>query len=52
MVLASPLLASGWVWHALSDDLVVPLTLFVLTPLLHFLVNVVGFWLKLKEVPW
>ena len=52
MLLASPLLADGWVLDALFGDWVVLVTLFVLTPLLHFLVNVIGYVLKLKEVPW
>lgn len=52
MALASPLLADGWVAAALLDDWVVLATLVVLTPLLHFLVNVLGYVLKLKEVPW
>jgi CDP-2,3-bis-(O-geranylgeranyl)-sn-glycerol synthase len=52
MAIASPLLADGWVKHALLDDWVVLATLIVLTPLLHFLVNVIGYVLKLKEVPW
>ncbi len=52
MALASPLLADGWVAAALLDDWVVLATLVALTPLLHFLVNVIGYALKLKEVPW
>lgn len=52
MALASPLLTDGWVAAALLDDWVVLVTLVVLTPLLHFLVNVIGYVLKLKEVPW
>lgn len=51
-VLASPLLADGWVKAALLDDWLILATLVVLTPLLHFLVNVLGWLLKLKEVPW
>jgi len=50
--LASPLLADGWVRAALLDDWIVLGTIVLLTPGLHFLVNVVGYWLKLKEVPW
>ncbi|MBW3582500.1 MAG: CDP-2,3-bis-(O-geranylgeranyl)-sn-glycerol synthase [Euryarchaeota archaeon] len=30
----------------------IPPTLIVVTPLLHWLVNVIGYWLGLKEVPW
>ena len=52
MALASPLLADGWVREALLGDWVVLATLVVLTPLLHFLVNVIGYVLKLKDVPW
>ncbi|MEK6975224.1 MAG: CDP-2,3-bis-(O-geranylgeranyl)-sn-glycerol synthase [Candidatus Thermoplasmatota archaeon] len=52
MAIASPLLADGWVKAALLDDWVVLATLIVLTPLLHFLVNVLGYVLKLKEVWW
>jgi CDP-2,3-bis-(O-geranylgeranyl)-sn-glycerol synthase len=49
---ASPLLADGWIHAALLDDWWVLGTLVLLTPLLHFLVNVIGYWLKLKDVPW
>lgn len=52
MLIASPLLPAGWVLHALLDDWVVLATLFVLTPLLHLLVNRLGYWLGLKKVPW
>lgn len=50
--LASPLLADGWVVTALLDDWLVIATIVVLTPALHFLVNVIGYFLKLKDVPW
>jgi CDP-2,3-bis-(O-geranylgeranyl)-sn-glycerol synthase len=50
--LASPLLVDGWVQGALLHDWLVIATIVVLTPALHFLVNVIGYWLKLKEVPW
>lgn len=46
------LLAPGWVWHALTGDWLVLGTIVILTPGLHFLVNVIGYWLRLKEVPW
>lgn len=46
------LLPPGWVWAALTDDWVVLATLLVLTPLLHLAVNRIGYWLKLKQVPW
>jgi CDP-2,3-bis-(O-geranylgeranyl)-sn-glycerol synthase len=52
MLAASPLLPTGWVWHALTDDWLVPATLLVLTPLLHLLVNRIGYRLRLKSVPW
>ena len=52
MAIASPLLADGWVKAALLDDWLVLATIVVLTPLLHFLVNVLGYVLKLKDVPW
>lgn len=46
------LLVPGWVQAALLRDPLVLATIILLTPALHFLVNVVGYWLKLKEVPW
>jgi CDP-2,3-bis-(O-geranylgeranyl)-sn-glycerol synthase len=49
---ASPLLADGWVVEALLGDWLVIATIVVLTPALHFIVNVIGYWLKLKDVPW
>ncbi|MHB8632816.1 MAG: CDP-2,3-bis-(O-geranylgeranyl)-sn-glycerol synthase [Thermoplasmatota archaeon] len=52
MFVASPLLAHGWVWHAFTDDWLVPVTLLVLTPFLHLAVNGLGFLLRLKKVPW
>jgi CDP-2,3-bis-(O-geranylgeranyl)-sn-glycerol synthase len=52
MALAAPLLPAGWVSHHLLDSWVILATLIVLTPLLHLLVNRVGYWLGLKEVPW
>jgi CDP-2,3-bis-(O-geranylgeranyl)-sn-glycerol synthase len=52
MLAASPLLPPGWVWHALTDDWVVPFTIVVLTPAMHLAVNRIGYWLKLKSVPW
>jgi len=51
LVAFSWLLPAGWVWSALSDPLVW-VTLLLLTPLLHFVVNVLGYALKLKSVPW
>ncbi len=52
MVIGAPLLADGWLWEALFGDWVVLATLLVLTPGLHLLVNRVGYWIGLKEVPW
>ena len=52
MVLAAPLLVDGWVAAALLQDWVVLATIVLLTPFLHFLVNVLGYVLRLKEVPW
>jgi CDP-2,3-bis-(O-geranylgeranyl)-sn-glycerol synthase len=52
VAVGSPLLADGWVRHAFLDDWLVLATIVVLTPGLHFLVNVIGYWLKLKDVPW
>jgi CDP-2,3-bis-(O-geranylgeranyl)-sn-glycerol synthase len=48
----SPLLAGGWVRHAFLGDWLVLATILGLTPALHFLVNVIGYGLKLKDVPW
>jgi CDP-2,3-bis-(O-geranylgeranyl)-sn-glycerol synthase len=52
VALGAPLLAPGWVRDAFLADWVVLATLLVLTPLLHLLVNRIGYWLGLKEVPW
>jgi CDP-2,3-bis-(O-geranylgeranyl)-sn-glycerol synthase len=46
------LLPAGWVVAAFVSDWVVLFTLLVLTPVLHLLVNRIGYWLGLKEVPW
>lgn len=50
--LASPLLVDGWIEAALLDDWLVLTTIVLLTPALHFLVNILGYALKLKDVPW
>jgi CDP-2,3-bis-(O-geranylgeranyl)-sn-glycerol synthase len=52
MLLLSPLLLAGWVWAALTQDWVIPATLFLLTPVLHVAVNGLGYLLGLKKVPW
>lgn len=52
MLAASPLLADGWVLAALIDGWVPLTTILVGTPALHLLVNRIGYWMGLKEVPW
>jgi CDP-2,3-bis-(O-geranylgeranyl)-sn-glycerol synthase len=52
VAMASPLLPGGWARTAFLGDPLVLVTLLVLTPLLHLLVNRIGFWLGLKTVPW
>ncbi len=47
----SPLLAPGWAVDAYFDPWVLG-TLIIGTPVLHLLVNRVGYWLRLKDVPW
>ncbi len=44
--------ADGWVSLWLIQRWWVPLFLVVATPLLHWLVNVIGYKLGLKQVPW
>lgn len=46
------LLPPGWVAAAFVSDWVVLATIVVGTPALHLLVNRIGYWLKLKDVPW
>lgn len=46
-----PLLADGWAVGAYWDVWTLG-TLILGTPLLHLLVNRIGYWLKLKDVPW
>jgi CDP-2,3-bis-(O-geranylgeranyl)-sn-glycerol synthase len=46
------LLADGWLLDHLLGSWWILGTIVLLTPLLHFLVNVIGYFLKLKEVPW
>jgi CDP-2,3-bis-(O-geranylgeranyl)-sn-glycerol synthase len=50
-VLAAPLLP-GWAMQAYFGHWLVVATLIVGTPVLHLSVNRIGYWLKLKEVPW
>ncbi len=52
MLVASPLLPSGWVMEALFGDWIILTTIIVGTPALHLSINRIGYWLKLKEVPW
>lgn len=52
MLLGAPLLADGWVMEALFGNWIILTTLLVGTPLLHLSVNRIGYWLKLKDVPW
>ncbi len=47
----SPILASGWVVAAYWDPWVLGV-LIIGTPILHLSVNRVGYWLRLKDVPW
>ena len=51
MVLGAPLLIDGWVQEALLGHWLVLTTILVGTPGLHILVNRIGYWLKLKDVP-
>lgn len=52
MLAGSFLLADGWVMEALFGHWLILTTLLVLTPGLHLLVNRVGYWIGLKDVPW
>ncbi len=52
MIIAAPLLTPGWVFAALFGSWIVLTTLLAGTVALHLLVNRIGYWLKLKEVPW
>lgn len=47
----TPLLAPGWALDAYLDGWVLG-TLLIGTPLLHLSVNRIGYWLRLKDVPW
>lgn len=48
---AAPLL-QDWVWREVFGDWIVLATIVLGTPILHLLVNRIGYWLKLKDVPW
>lgn len=50
--LGTPLLAGGWAVEVLWSDWLALATIVLGTIVLHLLVNRVGYWLKLKEVPW
>ncbi len=52
VLLGLPLLPGGWALDAYVLNWVVPVTLLVGTPVLHLLVNRIGYWLRLKDVPW
>ncbi len=52
MLAGSLLLPPGWVMEALFGHWLILTTLIVGTPALHLSVNRIGYWLKLKEVPW
>ncbi len=52
MLAASPLLPSGWVMEALFGNWIILTTILVGTPALHLTINRIGYWLKLKDVPW
>lgn len=51
-LLASPLLTRGWALEAYFGHWLTVVTLLVLTPGLHLLVNIIGHRLRLKDVPW
>ncbi len=46
------ILPAGWVAEALLGHWLTLTTILVGTPGLHLLVNRIGYWLKLKDVPW
>lgn len=50
--LGTPLLAAGWAWDVLWSDWLALATIVLGTIGLHLLVNRVGYWIGLKEVPW
>lgn len=51
-LVGAPFLASDFAYAALTDHWLILTTIIVGTPALHLLVNRIGYWLKLKEVPW
>lgn len=51
-LIAAPLLPADWVWAHLTDHWLILTTIVAGTPALHLMVNRIGYWLKLKEVPW
>lgn len=51
-LLGAPFLASDFAIVALTDHWLILTTILVGTPALHLLVNRIGYWLRLKEVPW
>jgi CDP-2,3-bis-(O-geranylgeranyl)-sn-glycerol synthase len=52
MLLGSLFLANGWLMEAMFGDWIILTTIVVGTPALHLSVNRIGYWLKLKDVPW
>lgn len=52
MIVASPLLPTGWVQAALLHHWGILTVIVVGTPVLHLVVNRIGYWLRLKDVPW
>ncbi len=50
--LGTPLLAAGWVNTMLWSNWIALTTIIVGTVGLHLLVNRIGYWIGLKEVPW
>ncbi|MGB1587012.1 MAG: CDP-2,3-bis-(O-geranylgeranyl)-sn-glycerol synthase [Thermoplasmatota archaeon] len=52
MLLAGAWVGYDWLLEALLGDWLILTTLIVLTPALHLLINRIGYWMGLKEVPW
>ena len=46
------LMAFLFVWHAYIPNLDVMIVLVMLTPIIHWLSNVLGYWIKVKRNPW
>jgi CDP-2,3-bis-(O-geranylgeranyl)-sn-glycerol synthase len=52
MLVAAQLLADGWLMEAMFGHWGILATLLMGSPVLHLSVNRIGYWLKLKDVPW